>query len=98
VINYFARNRETHCSACGLTELLFRTTAPASLRSIFPQCEAVVSARKLAMLRPTYLWSAGVFLAMNIDLPVARRAPIAGSFFMPNKSIWIIYVTEKMSA
>ncbi|AEX05576.1 hypothetical protein J415_18355 [Klebsiella michiganensis HKOPL1] len=64
----------------------------------FPQCEAVVSARKLAMLRPIYLWSAGVFLAMNIDLPVAHRATIVGSFTMPNKSIWIIYMTEKMSA
>ncbi len=35
---------------------------------------------------------------MNIDLPVAHSATIVGSFTMPNKSIWIIYVTEKMSA
>lgn len=32
---------------------------------------------------------------MNIDLPVARRAPIAGSFFMPNKSIWIMEGANK---
>ena len=84
--------------AAPLTVLLFLTTALASLRCILPQCEAVVSARKLAMLRLIYLRSAGVFLAMNIDLPVAHRATIVGSFTMPNKSIWIIYVTEKMSA
>lgn len=51
LINIFPRHRETRCSVCGLTVLLFRTAEPACLRCIFPQSKAGVIAGKLAIIR-----------------------------------------------
>ncbi len=83
LINTCARNRETRCSVCGLTVLLFRTAESACLRCIYSQSKAGVIAGKLAITRSVFRWSWRLLISGEYR-PTRLRAvlPIACSFFM----------------